>query len=112
MRGAQRCCPHCGARTLFASYLKTHQICTECGEEFFHHRADDAPAYIVMTLVGHIAVFGMWHTLWVYDWSAAVHLSIWLPLAIVMSLFLLPIAKGGLIGLQWASYMHGFDRQV
>ena len=41
-----------------------------------------------------------------------IHLAIWLPLTLVLCLALLPIAKGGLIGLQWALRMHGFAAPV
>ena len=37
------------------------------------------------------------------------HLAIWLPLVLIMSLGLLRPVKGAIIGLQWAMYMHGFN---
>ena len=36
------------------------------------------------------------------------HALIWLPLLVLMSLWLLPRVKGALVGLQWALRMHGF----
>ena len=47
----------------------------------------------------------MWQPHW---W---VHLALWAPLSIVLTLWLLPIVKGGIIGVQWANQMHGFDSQ-
>ena len=38
-----------------------------------------------------------------------VHFSLWLPLAVIMTLTLLPVVKGAVVGLQWALYMHGFE---
>jgi len=45
------------------------------------------------------------------NWIAAckwVQLAIWTPVLILLSLWLLPRVKGGLIGYQWALKMHGF----
>ncbi|HSI42586.1 MAG TPA: DUF983 domain-containing protein [Xanthobacteraceae bacterium] len=103
-------CPSCGEGPLFAGYLRTAERCTSCGEEFWHHRADDAPPYMVITIVGHIvvplllAVEVAWHPA---EW---VHMAVWLPMALVLSLVLLPPVKGALVGYQWAMKMHGFDR--
>ncbi len=40
------------------------------------------------------------------------HTFLWITVAIVLSLWMLPHIKGMLIGLQWALYMHGFDPRV
>jgi hypothetical protein len=37
------------------------------------------------------------------------HFTIWLPLIILLSLAILPVVKGALVGLQWALRMHGFE---
>jgi uncharacterized protein (DUF983 family) len=39
----------------------------------------------------------------------ALQLSIYLPLTLVASLLLLQPVKGGVVALQWALRMHGFD---
>jgi len=74
-----------------------------------HQRADDAPPYFTMLIVGHVVVTLMLTvTMWV-ELSSLTHLMIWLPLALVLALALLQPIKGAIIGLQWALYMHGFD---
>ncbi|MBS7541434.1 DUF983 domain-containing protein [Ancylobacter lacus] len=109
-RGFRLRCPACGEGAMFGGYLKVNERCPACGEELWHHRADDAPPYAVITVVGHIivplvlAVEMAWHP---PEW---LHLAIWLPLTLVLSLLLLPPLKGALIGYQWAVRMHGFDR--
>ena len=40
--------------------------------------------------------------------STIVHLALWVPLTLGLSLWLLPSVKGALVGLQWALRMHGF----
>ena len=49
-------CPNCGEGKLFRAFLKVNEKCPACGEELFHHRADDLPAYLVIVVVGHIVV--------------------------------------------------------
>ena len=101
-------CPACSHGNLYSSYLKVVNKCTYCGEELYHHRADDAPPYFTIFVVGHIIVGGILITEKLFAPETWVHLSIWIPLTIILSLWLLPIFKGALIGLQWALRMHGF----
>ena len=110
MRGLKRRCPNCGEGHMFAGYLKVADTCPECGEELYHHRADDGPAYLTILLVGHILGFVI-HIMWV-NWrpeplTMATVLSIG---AVALSLFLLPRMKGMVVGIQWARRMHGFGR--
>ena len=108
-RGALGRCPACGEGRLWSSYLKTTPACERCGLAIDGaHRADDLPAYGVMMIVGHVLVpaalmleKGFHPPLWV-------HMAAWLPLSVVLSLALLPIVKGAVVGLQWAKRMHDF----
>ncbi|MFG1479602.1 DUF983 domain-containing protein [Xanthobacter sp. V4C-4] len=108
-RGARGRCPACGAGRLFSRYLKVESFCGRCGEELYHHRADDAPPYAVILVVGHVVVPAMVLVEELFRPPLWSHLALWLPLTLVLSLVLLPPAKGLLIALQWALRMHGFD---
>lgn len=101
-------CPACDRGKLFSSYLKVADKCSNCGEELFHHRADDAPPYFTIFIVGHLIVGGVLLSEKIFAPETWVHLTIWIPLTIVLSLWLLPLSKGALIGLQWVLRMHGF----
>ena len=46
--------PACGRGRLFRSYLKVVERLQDCGEDLSAPRADDAPAYITMLVVGHV----------------------------------------------------------
>lgn len=110
-RGALGRCPCCGVGRLFTSYLKIDGQCSQCALDFSAHRADDAPPYFVILIVGHVVVPLL---LWVeIGWKPPLwlHMMVWLPLATILALTLLPIAKGALIGLQWAKHMHGFGSE-
>lgn len=108
-RGMRGLCPHCGKGRLFASFLKVNETCPECGDAMHHHRADDAPPYVVITIVGHIVVGAMLYVEKAYQPDLWIHAALWVPLTVILSLALLQPIKGALIGVQWALRMHGFD---
>ena len=59
MLNGMKCrCPNCGQGKLFSSYLKVADQCDVCGTEFFHHRADDAPADGVVLGKAMIGIVG------------------------------------------------------
>ena len=107
-RGLLGRCPHCGEGKLFRAFVKPVDKCAVCGEELYHHRADDLPAYLVIVLVGHVVVGGFMAVEMTTFWPMWLHLVVWLPLTIIMALALLQPIKGAVVGLQWALYMHGF----
>jgi uncharacterized protein (DUF983 family) len=103
-------CPACGQGKIFHAYLKVNDACPECGEELHHHRADDAPPYFTLVVTGHVV--GSLMLIAEEFWPDAplwLHMLTWPTLALVLSLWLLPIMKGGLIAYQWAMRMHGFE---
>jgi uncharacterized protein (DUF983 family) len=102
-------CPQCGKGRLFERFLKVADHCPECGEEFFHHRADDFPAYVVILLVGHITVPALLAVEVAYAPPIWLQLLIWLPLIFLSALALLQPVKGAIVGLQWQLGMHGFE---
>ncbi|MDF2618477.1 MAG: hypothetical protein K0S00_1136 [Xanthobacteraceae bacterium] len=102
-------CPPCGKGALYSAYLKVNERCPSCGQELWHHRADDAPPYMVITIVGHIVVPALLAVEMALHPALWIHLIVWLPLTVILSLVMLPPVKGALIGFQWAVRMHGFD---
>jgi uncharacterized protein (DUF983 family) len=112
LRGFLNRCPNCGRGRLFRAFLKAEDHCAVCGEALHHQRADDAPAYFVILIVGHIVVplvLSVELTLHPPYW---VHLVLWLPLTLGLALGLIQPIKGAIIGLQWANRMHGFGMQA
>src|ERR1700754_94465 len=108
LNGLRGRCPACGKGRLFRRFVKVADACDSCGEAFYHHRADDFPAYLVIVLVGHLVVP---LTLYVeLAWSPPywLHAAIWLPLVLILSLGLLQPIKGMVVALQWHAGMHGF----
>ncbi len=110
IRGFRCKCPNCGEGALLHSYLKVNDTCSECGQELFHHRADDGPAYLTILLVGHLLAPALHvsYVQWRPDpWTMAIAFSIG---CVALSLFLLPRLKGAVVAYQWARRMHGFGK--
>jgi uncharacterized protein (DUF983 family) len=110
-RGFRGRCPRCGEGKLFRAFLKVDDHCSNCGQDFTPHRADDLPAYLVIIIVGHIVVPLALVIETNYSPPVAVQLAIYLPLTFVASLALLQPVKGAVVGMQWALRMHGFDEE-
>lgn len=109
MRGLRQTCPACGNGALYRQYLKIADTCNSCAQELHHHRADDAPAYFTMLILGHIAVAGVLAVEMTFAPPLWVHALLWGPILLISALLLLPRIKGALVGLQWALRMHGFS---
>lgn len=109
IRGVKQKCPNCGVGHIFTSYLKVVPSCSQCNEELHHHRADDAPPYFTIMIVGHLVVPLVLMVETLYRPELWIHAALWLPLSVLLAVLALPAVKGALIGLQWALYMHGFD---
>tara|TARA_R110000787_G_scaffold5406_7_gene19762 strand:+ start:463 stop:864 length:402 start_codon:yes stop_codon:yes gene_type:complete len=110
MRGWRQKCPNCGAGPLLFNYLKVHDHCTVCEQEFQHHRADDGPAYLTILLVGHLMA-PLLHIVFVqFRPEPIVLFTIFAVGTAALSLYLLPRLKGAMIGFQWAKGMGGFAR--
>jgi uncharacterized protein (DUF983 family) len=112
-RGFAGRCPACGKGRLFRAYLKVVDNCESCGAELHHHRADDAPAYFTILIVGHFIIAGVLATEFVGpDLPFWIPALAWSALALIWTLWMLPRIKGALVGLQWAYRMHGFGRRA
>jgi uncharacterized protein (DUF983 family) len=94
---------------MFRAWLKVADQCPSCGEALHHQRADDAPAYFVILIVGHIVVPIALSVETAFAPSYWLHAALWAPLTLGLSLYLLQPVKGALVGLQWALRMHGFN---
>jgi uncharacterized protein (DUF983 family) len=107
-RGFLGRCPCCGKGRIFGAFLKVNDRCSICGEELYHHRADDFPAYLVILIVGHLVVPMALYVETEFAPSYWIHLALWLPLTLGLAIGLLQPIKGAVIAVQWHLGMHGF----
>jgi uncharacterized protein (DUF983 family) len=101
-RGFRRRCPNCGAGPLYRGYLTVEKTCPLCGHDNGQYRADDAGPYFTILVVGHIYVGPV--LLMPFVWKAPIWLVIGLtlPALAALTLILLPLIKGAVIGAQWS----------
>jgi uncharacterized protein (DUF983 family) len=107
-RAALGRCPACGEGRLFSSFLKVADHCPACNEALHHQRADDGPAYLTILIVSHLGAPLLMASYMAWRPSAMTLLLAFGLGAVVLSLAMLPVIKGGMVGLQWARRMHGF----
>lgn len=94
-------CPRCGEGKLFSGFLSVGKRCGSCGLDYSFADAGDGPAVFVILIIGFLVVgLALWTEvslnppLWL-------HLILWIPLALILSLAALRLIKGVLITLQY-----------
>lgn len=106
-RGVFGRCPKCGHGALFSRYLKVVDRCSACGERYGHYRADDAPPWLTILLVGHLTVPLI---LMIEEhfrpplWTGFV---LYLPVVVLLTLLLLPRCKGLILAVLWKTKAEG-----
>lgn len=98
LRGIRQHCPACGQTALFDRYLRVAADCGLCGAPLGLYPSDDAPPYLTILLVLHIVVPLLLVLEQTTDLSLWVYGAITLPLATILTLVLLPVVKGGMVG--------------
>ncbi len=109
LRGWRGRCPGCGGGPMMSSFLTVRQSCVSCGEELHHHRADDAPAWATILIVGHVVVSLLLFVETRFAPPLWMHWAVWPVVTLGMAIWLLPRIKGMVVAMQWALRMHGFD---
>ena len=97
-RGLAGRCPACGRGKIFNGFLKVVGECSECRAPLGLARADDAPPYFTILIVGHIVI----PLLFLVDKAqlpVLVMSAIFLPLTLALAIGLIRPIKGGTVGL-------------
>ena len=97
-RGIMNRCPVCGEGKVFKGFLRVVDECAVCRAPLGQLRADDAPPYVVIFLVGHLLVPGVFWVERNYQPPMWLHMAVWLPLFAILSTALLRPVKGGVVG--------------
>lgn len=101
-RGAWGRCPNCGDGRLFGAYLKVRSVCEICGHENGRYPSDDAPPYFTILIVGHLVVAPLLAFQVIWTIPTGLLLAILLPALAALTLAVLPIVKGAVVGVLWA----------
>ncbi|MFG1357405.1 DUF983 domain-containing protein [Xanthobacter pseudotagetidis] len=94
-------CPRCGRGKLFKGFLDLAPKCEACDLDYSFADAGDGPAVFVILIAGTIVV-GL--ALWVefaYEPPLWVHVLLWLPLILLVSIGMLRPLKALMVALQY-----------
>lgn len=94
-------CPRCGAPGLFTNFLSFADRCKGCDLDYRAFNVGDGAAAFLILIVG--AVVSLLAILVELRWSPPliVHLVLWLPLTLLLTVGLLRVAKGLLLALEY-----------
>jgi len=98
-RGARNRCPVCGEGHVFRGYLRVVEACGVCHAPLGKLRADDAPPYFTIFLVGHLLLPPV---LWIeryYSPEIWLQMLVWIPVFTIVTTLLLRPVKGATVGL-------------
>ncbi len=96
-------CPSCGRGDIYERILEVKSKCNVCGQRLKDHDAGDGPVFFAMFISG-ILITSLAFFVEIYLMIPLVlHIIIWLPVTIGLSIFLLKITKSWLIAMQ---YLH------
>jgi uncharacterized protein (DUF983 family) len=98
-RGFAGRCPACGQSRMFTGWLRVQTSCAACTAPLGAVRADDAPPYFTIFIVGHVVIGVAVALDLLASLSVIAELAIFLPLTAIMSLALLRPVKGATVGL-------------
>lgn len=99
-------CPRCGKGKLFNGYLKVASACTVCGLDLKFADSGDGPAIFVIFLVAPVIILLALVVGAVFNPPPYVHLILWIPTTLLLSLLLLPPFKGVLVAQQFRHDAH------
>jgi uncharacterized protein (DUF983 family) len=97
----RRCCPACGEGRLYHRYLQVADRCAVCGLDLRAQDSGDGPAVFIIMIVGFIVVgLALWTEL-TFAPPLWLHMLLWTPLILGLSLAMLPLLKAGMVALHY-----------
>lgn len=94
-------CPRCGEGDLFAGFLRVAPVCESCGLDLAFADSGDGPAVFVIFAVAPIVIILAFITESLFHPAPWMHLVLWIPAVLALSLLLLRPFKGVMIALQY-----------
>jgi len=95
-------CPRCDARTLFAGWIKFADRCSHCGLDFSSFNVGDGAAAFLILILGAITAAAAITVELKFSPPFWVHLVLWPPIVLAMTIVSLRASKGILLALEYA----------
>ncbi len=111
-RGLRCRCPACGEGPLFDGFLHVRSVCKVCGADLSGQDSGDGPVAFIILIVGAIVV-GLALVVEVkFSPPVWLHLLLWLPLTLILTLALMRPLKSLLIALQYRHRSEDFSERT
>ena len=94
-------CPRCGARTLFAGFIRFADKCRGCGLDYSAFNVGDGPVVFLTMGVGAIVTILAVSVELAFSPGPLVHALLWIPITTLLVLVALRFAKGLLLALEY-----------
>lgn len=94
-------CPRCGEGPLFTGFLKTVKHCESCGLDLSFAEGTEGPAVFIILIVGFVIVGAAAVVEALFHPPPFVHLLLWLPGVVILSLALMRPLKATMVALQY-----------
>ena len=90
-------CPQCGARTLFAGWVRFAERCRACGLDLTRFNVGDGPAAFLTMIIGALVVLLALTLQLSAEPPWWVHVVLWVPLTVAGVVLGLRVAKAALL---------------
>ena len=94
-------CPSCGEGHLFEGFLTVAERCEACGFDLKKADSGDGPAVFVILIAGFVVAFSALIVEVAWRPPIWLHLVLWIPATLVISLLLLRPLKGIMLASQF-----------
>ena len=99
--GLRNCCPQCGEGRLFDGMLTPAKSCMNCDLDFGFIDSGDGPAVFVILIIGFLVTAMAMVLQTAFSPPIWVHMIIWTPVVVTLSIWGLRFSKGVMIALQF-----------
>jgi uncharacterized protein (DUF983 family) len=90
-------CPECGAKTMFAGVAKFAERCESCDLNYSSFNVGDGPAALLTMAIGALVIVLAIIVDSIFRPPFWVHVIIWVPFTVVVTIISLRVAKGALL---------------
>lgn len=104
-------CPRCGEGPLYSGFLKVRPSCESCGLDFSFTEGSEGPAVFIIFIVGFVVVGAAALTEIAFHPHPLVHLALWIPATIILSLLLLRPFKALMIAYHYRHLVHEAEEE-
>lgn len=99
--GLKCVCPRCGEGPLFRGFLTIRARCESCGLDLGFAQGSEGPAVFIILIVGFVVVAAAALVEVAFHPHPLVHLALWIPATIILSLLLLRPLKAMMVAFHY-----------